>query len=77
MGDALLSPTLGAALDLYRKPTPLVTNGHASSPESISLRQVLEDPSVPFVDPVEVGIACALEVNQLVTEKWPDIDLKA
>nr|XP_027233161.1 probable 4-coumarate--CoA ligase 3 [Penaeus vannamei] len=54
VGDALLSPTLGAALDLYRKPTPLVTNGHASSPESISLRQVLEDPSVPFVDPVEL-----------------------
>lgn len=54
VGDALLSPTLSAALDLHRKPTPLIMNGLPSSPKSISLRQVLEDPSVPFVDPVEL-----------------------
>lgn len=52
VGEPFLTPTLDAALKLYKKPTHFVTNGPSSSPTAIDLWKVLDDPSVPFVDPV-------------------------
>ncbi|XP_042884112.1 4-coumarate--CoA ligase-like [Penaeus japonicus] len=52
VGEPFLTPTLDAALNLYRKPTHFVTNGPSFTHTAINLWQVFEDPSIPFVDPV-------------------------
>lgn len=56
VGDPLISPTLEAALALYKKPLHFVMNGPSPCPTAINLWQVLDDPSISFANPSTVRI---------------------
>lgn len=54
VSDTSLEDKVEAALLLYKKPTPVVINGPSSISGAYNLRQILEDRTIAFADPVEV-----------------------
>ncbi|XP_042231090.1 probable 4-coumarate--CoA ligase 1 [Homarus americanus] len=52
VGDPLMHQTVTEALKLYKSPTHLVLNGPPTTSGTLNLQQIIEDPTVPFTDPV-------------------------
>ncbi|XP_045606794.2 uncharacterized protein [Procambarus clarkii] len=54
VGDPQIETTLSEALRLYKCPTHLVINGPSSTHGSLNLQKILDDPTIPLVDPVKL-----------------------
>lgn len=55
VGDPLIEKTIQEALTLYKKPTHLVINGASSISSAINLQHILDDPTIPYADPVQLS----------------------
>lgn len=54
--DPVLEDNVDGALAQLQRPILLVTNGPSAHSGALNLRHVFEDSSIPFADPVEVGV---------------------